>query len=48
MKSEDLIGCNKCSLIKTGDSIDAISTVSDFQCIDSRFEIFFPYVFRRY
>ena len=41
MKLDGLIDCKKCSLIKTCEYIEAISTVTDFKCIDSRSEYLF-------
>ena len=39
MKFDSLIDCKKCSLSRNCDQIDAISTVTDFKCIDSRVNI---------
>ena len=41
MKSDGLIDCKKCSLIRDYDYIDAIGTTTDFKCIDSRSEYLF-------
>ena len=41
MKSDDLIDSNKRSLIRNYVYIDAISTTTDFKCIDSRSEYLF-------
>ena len=41
MKSDDLIDCKKSSSIRYYDLIDAISTTTDFKCIDSRREYLF-------
>ena len=41
MKSYGFIGCKKCSLIRKYDYIDAISTTTDFKCIDYRSEYLF-------
>ena len=41
MKSDGLIDCKKCSLTRNYDKIDAISTTTDFKCIDSRSEYLF-------
>ena len=38
MKSDGLIDCKKCSFIRKCDWIYAISTTTDFKCIDSRSE----------
>ena len=34
MKSDVLVDCNKCRLIRSCNYIDAIGTVTDFTCID--------------
>ena len=41
MKADGLIDCKKCSLIRNYNQIDAMSTTTDFKCIDSRSEYLF-------
>ena len=41
MKSDGLIDCKKCSLIRNYDYIDAIRTTTDFKCTDFRSEYLF-------
>ena len=41
MKSDGLTGCSKCTSNRTCKWTDAISTVTDFKCIDSRSQYLF-------
>ena len=38
MKSDGLTDCNKWTLNRTCDEVDAINTATGFKCIDSRSE----------